>query len=288
MTRTFESQRGYFTFVQNSDTVDYLSLAYLQALSIKLTQRHNKYAVCVDAETRAQLTHKHLCVFDHVLDIPGNDDAQNQSWKLANEWKAWHVTPFKETVKLDCDVLFVQNHDHWWNSFVAQEVVVSVGARDITGNISNSRAYRKLFDANSLPDAYSAYTYFRYSRTSADFFKIVRDVFENWENYKDLVLRECVDEHATTDVAYAIAAMTIGTEKTTLPTLDYPNIVHMKPKINKFPVGTSWTDNYVWSIDNTGRMIIDGRLQQYPVHLVDKNFATKELIQRYEQLLGIT
>ena len=288
MSREFSDQQGYFTFVQNSNNVDYLSLAYLQALSIKLTQRRNNYAVCVDAQTRAQLTHKHLCVFDHVLDIPGTDAASSQDWKLANEWKAWHVTPFKETVKLDCDVLFVRNHDHWWDTLRTQEVVVSIGARDITGNISASRAYRKMFDANQLPDAYSAYTYFRYSKTSADFFKIVRDVFENWEMYRDSVLQSCFDEHATTDVAYAIASLTVGTEKTTLPTAQYPNIVHMKPAINNFSNTTSWTENFVWSISDDGSMIIDGRLQQYPVHLVDKNFATEELTQRYEQLLGIS
>ena len=32
------SEKGFLTFVQNSNSVDYLELAYLQALSIKLTR----------------------------------------------------------------------------------------------------------------------------------------------------------------------------------------------------------------------------------------------------------
>jgi hypothetical protein len=49
---SFQAQQGYFTFAQNTDTVNYLELAYAQALSIKNTQTINQYAVAVDSQTR--------------------------------------------------------------------------------------------------------------------------------------------------------------------------------------------------------------------------------------------
>ena len=47
MQSQFKEQQGFLTFAQNTD-VDYLRLAYLQALSVKLTMPTAKYAVIVD------------------------------------------------------------------------------------------------------------------------------------------------------------------------------------------------------------------------------------------------
>ena len=44
--------RGYLCIAQNSDGVDYLRMAYLQALSCKLTQSSvRNFSVIVDKET---------------------------------------------------------------------------------------------------------------------------------------------------------------------------------------------------------------------------------------------
>ena len=96
---SFQEQQGYFTFAQNTDTVNYLELAYVQALSIKSTQTINKYAVAVDAKTRESVTERHQAVFDYIIDITNDYNAPNSSWRLANEWQAWWLTPFKETIK---------------------------------------------------------------------------------------------------------------------------------------------------------------------------------------------
>ena len=44
----YKAQQGFMTIAQNSADVDYLRLAYLQALSIKLTMPGSLYAVAVD------------------------------------------------------------------------------------------------------------------------------------------------------------------------------------------------------------------------------------------------
>jgi len=47
--------RGFITFAQNTNAVDYVRLAYLQALSIKTSNKINSYAVLVDRSTMQSL-----------------------------------------------------------------------------------------------------------------------------------------------------------------------------------------------------------------------------------------
>ena len=62
-----KEQCGFVTFAHNTPDVDYLELAYLQALNIKATQKINSYAVLVDSETYKQVTDRHRSVFDYVI-----------------------------------------------------------------------------------------------------------------------------------------------------------------------------------------------------------------------------
>lgn len=59
-----KEQLGFLTIAENTSEVDYLSLAYLQALNVKCTQKQNKYAVVVDKKTAELLTDRHRRVFD--------------------------------------------------------------------------------------------------------------------------------------------------------------------------------------------------------------------------------
>ena len=146
-----DEQLGYFTFVQNNETTDYLKLAYACGLSLKATQSINKFAIAVDEATKECLEDKHYKVFDYVIDIPWGDDSEEDSWKLGNEWKAWAITPFKETVKLDCDMVFTRNVDHWWTFMREQEILITTNVRKLNGHIATSRKYRSVFDENELP-----------------------------------------------------------------------------------------------------------------------------------------
>ena len=62
-----QSQQGFLTIAQNS-TVDYLRLAYVQAMSIKLTMPGSEYAVIVDQKTNQQITDSHKKVFDYIFE----------------------------------------------------------------------------------------------------------------------------------------------------------------------------------------------------------------------------
>jgi hypothetical protein len=160
-----------------------------------------------------------------------------------NDWQMFYVSPYRQTIKLEADMLCASPFDHWWTMFETRDVVISQGSKDFYGNPAQSRAYRKAFDVNDLPDVYNAITYWRLSTTAKDFFQLVRAIFENWTEYKKLL--KFADDHASTDLVYAIAARIIGEETVTLPVGLGPTIVHMKQHINKLQ-GSDWTQELVW------------------------------------------
>lgn len=280
-------QKGYFTFVQNSPTVDYLELAYLQALSIKATQNINSYAIAVDSETREKITHEHMEVIDYFVHIPDwDDEAKSQSWKLNNEWQAWNLTPFKETVKLDSDILFTRNIDHWWPIMQKKEVCCTTKIRDYEGNIADDSYYRQLHKKNNLPSLYSGFTYFRFSKTSMDFFAMVKFVFQNWAFFRDEVLIDCRHDKANTDEAYAIASVLIGEENCYNPAIDIPTFTHMKGPIQGWGANIDWTKYLYAQLDSDADLTVGFNRQIYPFHYVTKEFATGDLIERYRRILG--
>ena len=279
-----QAQQGFLTIAQNT-TVDYLKLAYVQAMSIKLTMPGSQYAVIVDKKTAELVTESHRRVFDYVI-VMEDDQAEQDSWKLRNEWKAFYLTPFKETIKLESDLIFTRSINHWWSAFRLQDIVMSVGCRDYLQNISNNKSYRRLFEDNQLPDVYTGLMYFRYSMTSAEFFRYAEQIFENWETiYKENLLKNCRDENPTTDVVYALAAKILGEEKCTLPSMDYINFVHMKSAINGLSSNISWFDAVLCETDLP--MIRINNVNQYhPLHYHEKSWVTDELVKEYENELG--
>jgi hypothetical protein len=171
---------------------------------------------------------------------------------FANDWQCFAVSPYRQTIKLEADMLCASPIDHWWTMFENCDVVVSQGCRDYYDQPSVARHYRKIFDANNLPDVYNAITYWRVSKTAQEFFELVRMVFENWDKYRTLL--KFPDQIPTTDVVYAVVANILGPETVTLPTGLGPQIVHMKQHI----IGTNtvdWTRELTWEHTNPGLRI---------------------------------
>lgn len=164
----------------------------------------------------------------------------------ANDWQVFYTSPYRQTIKLEADMICAGPIDHWWTLFEHRDVVVSQGARTFYNEPAESRFYRKIFDQNELPDVYNAITYWRLSKTAQDFFQTVRNIFENWDGYKKLL--KFPEEIPSTDVVYAMAAVIMGTENVTLPQGFGPTIVHMKRHINPLQ-SEDWTKELTWESD---------------------------------------
>ena len=161
----------------------------------------------------------------------------------ANDWQCHWLSPYRQTIKLEADMICASPIDHWWTLFERRDVVISCGTRTFYNKPAESRKYRKIFDDNQLPDVYNAITYWRVSNTATEFFTLVRNIFKSWADYKRLL--KFPDELPTTDVVYAVAAVIIGEEQVTLPKGLGPTIVHMKRAINRLQT-EDWTQELVW------------------------------------------
>ena len=228
------AERGYLIPAIDTESVDYLSCAIQLAKSIRQWHPHVNIAV---------LTVKRCDdpVFDHVIPLPFGDQGG-----FVNDWQCFAASPYRQTIKLEADMLAAGPIDHWWTLFENRDVVISQGARSFYDQPAESRFYRKVFDQNNLPDVYNAITYWRLSTTAKDFFALVRSIFEQWNDYKKLL--KFAEDSPSTDVVYAMAAQILGPDQVTLPAGIGPTIVHMKRHIN--PIQTDdWTQELVWESD---------------------------------------
>jgi len=227
-------ERGYLIPAVDTDVVDYLSCAIQLARSIR--KWHPDANISVLSVKRCSDP-----VFDHVIPLPFGDLVG-----FANDWQVFQASPYRQTIKLEADMICAGPIDHWWTLFERQDVVVSQGCRTYYDQPGQSRRYRAIFDNNHLPDIYNAITYWRRSETAKEFFELVQAIFTNWDHYK--ILLKFPDDAATTDVVYAMAAVIMGVERVTLPPGLGPTIVHMKQHM----IGTAsedWTAELTWEQD---------------------------------------
>lgn len=177
--------------------------------------------------------------YDHVRLL--KDPDQVNPW--ANDWQVFGLSPFRETIKLEADMLIVSEIDHWWYQLRHRDVVISLGCRNWQDQPSDVRRYRQVFDVNHLPDVYNAITYWRMSATAREFFDLVRDIFQHWDQFQRLIQQ--ADSVPSTDLVYAMAAEIMGRDRVTLPWATYPRIVHMKQHITKSRQA-AWQKEMVW------------------------------------------
>ena len=204
--------------------------------------------------------------------LPYGDQAPDTNWKLQNDWQVYEASPYEYNIKLEADMIIPRSIEYWWDVLKHRDLVVSTTIRNFKQEISDIKAYRRFITDNKLPDTYNAITYFRKSELAEKFFKIVRDVFENWNDYRS-VLKCNVDELCTTDWAYAIAAHILGEANTTLPQFKEMSMIHMKQFINTLPT-QNWSDILVYEhLPHTFR--INTIPQMYPLHYHVKSLANE-------------
>jgi hypothetical protein len=220
------AERGYVIPAINSGQVDFVACA--EQLAHSLRQYHPTANITI--LTKEMLPH-----------------GDQGGW--ANDWQCFQASPYRQTIKLEADMLVTSPVDHWWTLFENRDVVISQGCRDFYNEPAASRKYRQLFDNNQLPDVYNAITYWRLSATAQEFFSRVREIFENWDRFKTLL--KFPDEAPSTDVVYAMVAVIMGPERVTLPVGLGPSVTHMKQSI--IPTQTSdWTKELVWENTDPG------------------------------------
>lgn len=234
--------KGFVIVANNTKTVNYIEMAQELEYSIKQ---------CMDTPVT-------------ILTLPDLDPESD--WKLINDYQVYNHSPYEYTIKLESDMIIPQSIDYWWDILKHRDIVVCSTIRNYDNTISNVKAYRQFITDNNLPDVYNAITYFKKSPLAEQFYKIVKDVFENWEEYKT-ILKCDKDEIVTTDWAYSLACHILGVENTTLP-FEPMSMIHMKQFINN-TITDDWTRELITEF---APLRINTVPQLYPFHYHQKHF----------------
>lgn len=253
--------QGYIIQAINTDTVDYQSCARVLTKSLRAVGDTRPITILtkVPTDTVSSLTHG----------------------SYADDWQVYELSPYDETFKLEADMIVTRSLDSWWNSLCNRDLHIANGCRNYLQHVSKSRYYRQVLDSNLLPDLYNGITYFKKSNLTKEFFKIVRLIFENWNDINQNLKQPSSLEYGDTDTVYAIAAQIIGIENCTI--VNSPiQFVHMKQKINNGMV-EDWTREMVWELIGSD-FRINTVSQLYPVHYHIKSLATKLDIEYDSQI----
>jgi len=257
--------RGFLILAQNTSTTDYVKCAEVLAKNIKRIMPNESVSLISDDVDSSKY-------FDKVIALPYGDLAKDSQWKLINDWQVYEASPYDYTIKLEADLYLPQSIEYWWDVLKQRDVVISTRIRNMKQEISTTKVYRRFLTDNNLPDTYNALTYFKKSDFAEKFFKTIRNIFENWEDYRN-ILKCKLDEEATTDWVYALACHILGVENTTLKGFDAMGMVHMKQFINDAPT-EDWTDKFIYEV-LPYTLRVNTYPQMYPFHYQVKDFCNK-------------
>jgi hypothetical protein len=281
--------RGYLILAQNTKKDDYVRLAYALALSIKNTQSTVHQVALATTETK--IPEKYSYVFDHIIDVPWTDQAENSKWKIENKWKYYYMTPFDETVVLDADMLFPADISQWWDIMSQKDMWITNKPRTFRGEIITSTKYREAFVSNNLPNVYTAFMYFKKTKMTAEVFKMVELIFHNWERFFYDFMDETRPKHLSGDVAYALAIKLLDLEEECFGNSDLvPSFVHMKSflqNVNEKYITEDWTNHFPTYFGDDGTFKIGNYNQYLPFHYQIKSWLTDEMIDILEKRVEV-
>jgi hypothetical protein len=272
---------GYLIFVNENEKIDYLKLAYLLAMSIKLTQKEGYDRVALVTNNKKKvLKLKSPWVFDEVIDFERKEDGWNpRSWMD-------RYTPFEYTVCLDSDMIFFRDYSHWIEPLIKSNMDLFLPNRAYTyrGEIVTNNYYRKTFTENSLPNLYSFYTFFKTkTETIKDFFNISRWIINNPNEFKHEFLSKKPPNVVGTDESFALAAKILDMDSSITLDTDLIKIVHLKPMIQNWPWPTEEVFDHVgFYFDLDGQLKIGNYQQLNILHYYKKEIITDEIISIVE------
>ena len=282
-------QRGFFTFAQNSGDLDYVRLAYALALSLKASQHSTAY-LSIGITPGTVVPEQYAWAFDNIIEIPWGDHAADSSWKLENEWKAIHMTPYVETIKLDCDMLFFNDISNWWDQLGQQDFAVCNRVLNYRTDTVDSDHYRKVFTENALPNVYTAFMYFKKTPEVFEIFDLVRYVYFNWQSFFETCLKPYQrPQYPSTDVIFALVLKLLDLDQTWYATKQIPTFTHMKTQLQGWGsegMLEDWTRHMSVFFNPALECKIGNYLQFFPLHYHVKNFITDDIIGYYEHAVA--
>ena len=236
--------KGYLVIAQGN----YVEMAELLSKSIKSTQ--------------STVNNVHI-----ITDFEGD--------VMLNRTQIYDLSPFDETVMLDADMIFLDDVSHWWDHLSKHPLVITNTVQTYRGETVKYSPYRKTFVSNDLPNCYSAFTYFKKEPVAEEFFALLKNIIENWQEWTVRYAPEDRQSWPSIDLAMAIAVKVLDIDA--FSPLEFPTFTHMKSGCQGW---ASYSEDW---LKHLGCYIVDGRLrlgnynQSGILHYVDKNLSNELL-----------
>ena len=270
--------KGFCLLAQNNSNTNYIRQAYALALSLHLYNKDQKISLITNDDVPTEWQ----SVFDQIIPIPWDDNANDSDWKIQNRWKVYHASPYDETIVLEADMMFTSDITHWWKELAKRELFVVSNVITYRDEVVTNRFYRKTFDANELPNLYSALHYFKKGDTAKEFYNLLEIIVNNWALFYSKYAPNEYQKWCSIDVSMAIASKILGNEKDITDPNSFITFTHMKPLVqgwyNKPEKWTKVTGKYF----TEGKLFLGNYLQSRVLHYVEDEFLTDELLEKME------
>ena len=274
---------GVCVIAQNNDTTDYVKQAYALACSILSKSPHQNISLI----TNDKVDKNYKKVFDKIIPIPWNDSAINTNWKIENRWKVYHVTPYRNTIVFDVDMIVLENLDIYWKQLqrnnVDHDILFTTQVLNYRQEVVTDRYYRRTFDANDLPDLYSGMYYFKKCDSTKQFFALLKTVMWNWGDFYKISLSNIPQEWCSFDVCAAITAKLLDRRFNIGDNNNILGFTHMKPRLQNVDIGNKWTESLFVDLNTNLELIVGGIKQTGIFHYVEDEFLTNEILKILEE-----
>lgn len=272
--------KGFLTLAQNGQT-DYVRMAYVLAMSLRLSQEKvNKLSVIVNKGD--EIPEKYKKWFDKIIYI----DKIKTEWKVNNKWQFFWLTPYDETIILDSDMLFFNDISTWWEALSRYDINFTTKVRNYRNEFVTSSYYRKTFIDSKIPNCYTAFFYFKKTKEIEEYFKLVKLIFENWEEFYSRLLKS-PPKFISGDVVFALAAK-IHFNYNWSNRSDFMSFIHMRGRMQDDDIVSDWNKELPSFFTDHNRKIelkINNFNQIYPFHYIKKSFLSEEVLKFYEKAI---
>jgi hypothetical protein len=277
--------RGVLVFAQNNNENNYVLQACVLAMSLKLIDPDTKISLV----TNDPVEEDYLDLFDKIIKIPWFDASYDKIWKIDNRWKLYHITPYRETIVLDADMIVLEKISMHWDFLSNFDLYFVNRVLTYRYETVTSDFYRKTFTDNNLPNLYSGFHYFKKSDFAHEFYTWLEIVMKNWGEFYDTHLPKSTPDHLSVDVACAIVTKIMNCESAiTTNAVCSPTFVHMKTKLqnwNEFK--QDWKDYVGIYVDDDCNLKIGNYQQTKIFHYTDKSFVNDEIVNKFRKKLNV-
>lgn len=253
----------------------YVEQAYLCAKSIKETQKINNVSIVTSDKVPSQFSD----VFDKIIEVPWHDKDSKSFYITEHRWKVFHITPYEETVVLDTDIVFIDDVSHWWKYLSKKDIAFTTQVLDYRARLINNDHYRKAFTANSLPNIYCAFHYFKKNDVALEYYKSLEQVCTNHEKYYSVFVPKQTPKKSSMDINHAINILKTGHVDYELDCLKF---THMKSKIQGWEnCSDNWIDTLPYYIGENFDIKLGNFKQHGILHYTEQQFCDTFLEEYY-------